>query len=391
MRDRVAALRPEVFRLLVDWKKLQPTAASPIDVALPLDGCMRGVAPCAPSAGLRDLLRALRARQAADGGWQVMVVPYGTPDWAVEPAAEGCGEPRTPRVDAYLELVRAVRTVAREEGVELRWWSPWNEPNHPTFLGPQRTECRADAPGLSPDAYARLARALRDELRGESELVLGEVAGYAEPRPTALGSAEFIRGLPRDLVCAGAVWGQHAYVRARREGREAGAQGRGAEGAAGGGQGAAGAEGAAGGGQGAAGAEGGAGGLEGAPLAGDADAGGSAALLEDVAAALDDHGCARGHRIWITETGVGGPRTGEDRPTGEAAQAAQCRAIDDALRAWAADPRVDLAVQYTFREDPVFRVGLADAELRGTYTPYAAWEAWSRPGPAPASACPPPA
>jgi hypothetical protein len=326
-----------------------------VDVELPLDGCMRGVAPCAPSAGLRDLLRALRDRQAADGGWEVLVVPYGTPDWAVEPA-EGCGVSRAPTTEAYLGLVRAVREVARQEGIALRWWSPWNEPNHPTFLGPQRATCSADAEALSPASYARLARALRDELAGEAELVLGELAGYRSPRPTALGSAEFVRALPQDVACAGTIWAQHAYVRAPvtpQERRDAARE------------------------------EG-----RGAPLAGDADAGSSATLLEDVAAALDAHGCEPRHRIWITETGVGGPTTGEARPVGERAMAAQCRAIDGALRGWARDPRVDLAVQYTFREDPVFRVGLADAGLTEVYAPYAAWRSWSRPGPAPASACP---
>ncbi len=356
MRDRVAALRPDVFRLLVDWKKLQPTAAQPVDVELPLDGCMRGVAPCAPHAGLRDLLRALHERQAVSGGWEVLVVPYGTPDWAVVPA-EGCGAAREPRTEAYLGLVRAVREVARQEGVALRWWSPWNEPNHPTFLGPQRSECRADAEPLAPAAYARLARALRDELAGEGELVLGELAGYRSPRPTALGTVEFVSALPRDVACAGAVWGQHAYVRAPATPQERAGAARAGE--------------------------------LGAPLAGDVDAGSSATLLEDVTAALDAHGCERRHRVWITETGVGGVSTGENRPTGERAMTAQCQAIDRALRGWALDPRVDLAVQYPFRADPVFRVGLADAALSETYAPYAAWEAWSRPGAPPPPACAP--
>jgi hypothetical protein len=383
-----------VLRVLVDWKKLQPSPALPVDVDLPLDGCMRGQAPCAPSAGLRELLRAVRARQVADGGgWEVMVVPYGTPDWAVRPA-EGCGTDRMPELEPYRAMVRAVRDVARAEGVRLRWWSPWNEPNHPAFLGPQRTECGADAPGLAPADYAELARALAAEVAGESELVLGEVAGYLSPRPTALGSAEFVEGLPRDVACAGAVWGQHAYVRAPTA-REEGARAEGSErdapeGSGDAPEGSAGAPGeAAPGGPAASGDRGAA--AQAPSLAGDAVPGGSATLLGGVIAALDAKGCAQEHRVWITETGVGGPRTGEQRPTDPEALAAQCRAMDAALRTWGADPRVDLALQYTFREDPVFRVGLVDAALTTTYTPYLAWAAWARPGPPPAPPCPAPA
>jgi hypothetical protein len=162
-RDRVAALRPEFFRLLVDWSKLQPSAGAAPDLAAPVDGCARGRAPCAASDGLREQLRAVKARQEADGGWRVVVTLYGTPAWAAAPAAacerEGT-EPRSrmPDLRAYRGLVRALQDLARAEGVELELWSPWNEPNHPYFLSPQRARCAGDAPPLAPARYARLVR-----------------------------------------------------------------------------------------------------------------------------------------------------------------------------------------------------------------------------------------
>ena len=66
--------------------------------------------------------------------------------------------------------------------------------------------------------------------------------------------------------------------------------------------------------------------------------------------------------MWVTETGVaaGSGRDG-------------CRALARALQAWAGDPRVDAAFQYTFREDDAFQVGLADAELTRLRPAYAAW------------------
>jgi hypothetical protein len=50
--------------------------------------------------------------------------------------------------------------------------------------------------------------------------------------------------------------------------------------------------------------------------------------------------------------------------------------MDEALRAWEADDRVDVAVQYTFRQDTAFPVGLADPALTIALPAYAAWRAW---------------
>jgi hypothetical protein len=338
-RDRAAALRPRFFRLVLDWRKVQPQADVPPNWDVAVDGCLRGTPPCAPSRGVRDLLRAVRSRQQADGGWEVVVVPFGVPDWAAAPA-EGCGAVRLPSIDAYRALLGSLRRLGDEEGVRLRWWAPWNEPNHPAFLSPQRSACAADAAPVSPDAYAELARAARDELGPDARLVLGELAGYDRARPRATAAAEFAAALPRDVACSGAVWGQHAYV-----------------------------------------------GQEGSALAGDPDAAGSLDLVDAVLAALDAHACPQRHRVWITETGVGGPRAGAERPADRAALVEGCRAMDSALRAWARHPRVEAAFQYTFREDTAFPVGLVDAALTRTYPSYDVWRGWGVPGPPPAPAC----
>jgi hypothetical protein len=344
-RDRVAALRPAYFRLMVDWRRIQPRGDAPPDWSAPSDGCLRGQPPCAESSGIRDVLRAVRERQRTDGGWQIVVTFYGTPDWAMRGGVPGCGTDRRPNLDAYRALVRSLRALAQQEGVPIHWWSPWNEPNHPEFLGPQRTECSEDAEPLSPGEYANIVLALQAELGPDDRLVLGEVAGFVRPRARAVSSAQFASALPASVVCASDVWAQHAYVRPA---------------------------------DGASGAE-----AQGEPsLAGDA---GAPTLLRDVTAALDAHNCPRRHRIWITETGVGGPRTGETRPDDPATDVAGCQAMDAALRAWAANTRVDAAFQYTFREDTAFPVGLADVGLDRLYRAYDAWRAWSRPGAPPAA------
>lgn len=322
-RDRVAALRPSYLRVLVDWRRVQPSPDQPPDWTQPADGCLRGIPPCAAFSGIADQLRAAKA-----AGMTPVIVVLNTPEWA---AAEprGCESDeagpaaRMPAdLDAYRALVRSLLELGRREQIALPWWAPWNEPNHPLFLGPQRERCARDAAPVTPGLYAELARAMLAELEaapGEQRLILGETAGFDAPRVNAVGAAELAAALPRDVVCAGAAWGQHAYVKVDDE------------------------------------------------LAADADDAaaepGSPELLAAVERALDRHGCPGDPLpIWITETGT-------DSSSGTAG----CTAMAQALAAWRDDPRVQAAFQYTFREDTEFRVGLADAQLTALEPAYAAW------------------
>jgi hypothetical protein len=253
---------------------------------------------------------------------EVVVTILGAPRWAVGPPV-GCERPGTPAsarmpdVDAYRAMVHSLLDEAQAEGVSLRWWSAWNEPNHPAFLNPQRDRCDAAASTTAAAGYARLVRALKAELDafpGDQRIVLGETAALIGPTPTSTGAAEFARALPRDVVCSASVWAQHAYV-----------------------------------------------GVDDA-LAGDAPAGTIVRQVEDALAA---HRCpGEPPHLWITETGV----AAGSGPAG-------CRALAGALRLWAADPRVGAVFQYTFREDTAFRVGLADIALEQLRPAYAAWRA----------------
>jgi hypothetical protein len=390
-RARVSALRPAYYRLAVDWAQLQPSPGRPAALAKPDDGCLRGIAPCGAFAGIRDQLRAVASQQRAAGGggeaappggeaarsgdeaaggggeaappggeaaprgrdaapsaggWEVVVTIYGVPAWAARRAG-GCERPEAearsrPISDTglrgYRRLVRDLDALARAEGVALRWWAPWNEPNQPYFVSPQRAACATSSAPLAPAVYARLVRAAREELRalgGDRRLVLGELAGFDGPRPFGAGIAEFVRALPDDVACAGDVWSQHAYAE------------RGA-----------------------------------------AERAGPVGQLER---ALDRRACTRGKPIWVTETGAGGARSGTQRDTSARALRRGCRYLDALLRRWHRDPRVDAAFQYTYREDTAFPVGLADARLRRTYPTYDLWRAWggdrAPDGPAPRGAC----
>ncbi len=90
----------------------------------------------------------------------------------------------------------------------------------------------------------------------------------------------------------------------------------------------------------------------------------------------------------MTETGAGAPHAGAPRPPGEADEAAGCRALAVQLARWYADPRVGAVFQYTFREDDLFPVGLADAALTRLYPAYYLWLAWAQHGTADGRAAP---
>ena len=334
-RDELARIRPAVYRLVVVWSQVQPRADAPADLAKLDLGCMRAVQPCAPYAGLRDQLRALASRQREEPGWQALVVITGTPDWAAVPA-NGCrrgaqfGAVRATALPAYRKLIADVLTVAGQERADLRFFSPWNEPNHAYFLSPQRARCDAGAPSRAVPSYAALAAAMRAELAvqpGDQRLVLGETAGLLEPSPRATSVREMIRGLPRELVCSAPVWSQHAYI-------------------------------------------------------------GGTDPVSTVTAALATRRCPRPPAIWITETGVGPAPQGFSLARGITSERHGCRLLHQRLLQWHENPRVTLAVQYTFREDDLFPTGLVTTDLTRSRAALGEWQAW---GARPSPVAPPPA
>lgn len=340
VRDRLAAIQPQFFRFVIDWASVQPTAEMPANMDSPQAGCMREVGPCLGWGGIREQLSALAARQR-EGGWQALAVVTSTPDWAASPPA-GCERGRAiprarpPRADAlpaYRALVAAVLATAAEVGAQLTYWSPWNEPNHPAFISPQREDCDPASPSLAPAGYTQIASELRqtlDTAPGEQRLVIGETAGLMKPTRYVTAVPEFIAGLPRDLVCATTVWSQHAYI-------------------------------------------------------------GGEDPVAPAAEALAKFGCPQPHTIWITETGVG-PAPRDLSAGGSIADArAGCRALQAQLVRWWKDPRVTVAIQYTVREDDKFPVGLVSTDLLETRPSLAVWTAWgggrAPNAPPPPSAC----
>jgi hypothetical protein len=331
-REQLTALHPRYTRLLIDWAALQPDAHQPAQLERPVSGCARTRGPCAPYAGVREELAAIASQQHHGGGFEPVIVIYGTPAWAAR-APSGCERagasafsraPTAAGIVAYQRLVHALVALGDEEGVALHWWAPWNEPNDPTFLSPQRVACAATATASAPASYARLAGAMATQLRvegGERHLLLGELNAYESGAFDRTSIAEFVAALPADALCLGEAWTIHAYAAHRQFAAQD-------------------------------------------PVT----------ELEHALGARG--GCVAQAPIWVTEAGAGAPHPGDSRLDGELEESAGCRALAGQLARWNADPRVRAVFQYTFRDDPAFPVGLVDPSLARVYPTYRLWLAW---------------
>jgi hypothetical protein len=140
---------------------------------------------------------------------------------------------------------------------------------------------------------------------------------------------EFIRALPRRVICASTVWSQHAYI-------------------------------------------------------------GGTDPVAAVSAALDARHCPRKHAIWISETGVGPAPGGLSLARGITSERQGCNLLHQRLVQWYRTRRVTLAIQYTFREDDLFPTGLATSDLGRARPALHEWQAWGERAPTappPASTC----
>jgi len=324
-RDALGRMHPALYRLVVYWPAIQPSAGAPADLAALNGGCMRAIQPCAAYAGLRDQLAALAARQA-EGGWEGLVVITGTPEWAARPPS-GCERsrigptnrmPRSDALPAYAKLVKRILELAKQEGATLRYWAPWNEPNHPYSSSPQRAApCGAAQPSVSAGPYVEVADTLKKALAaapGDQRYVLGEVAVMVRRLAVTTTVNEFLDALPPKLVCGARAWTQHTYI-------------------------------------------------------------GGEDVLDDVDRRLRAKGCPD-MPIWMTETGAGAPRTATARTGGRPAEIRGCRAVHRILGTWYRDPRITAAVQYTLREDDVFPTGLVTTDLARAYPALKEWQQW---------------
>ncbi|MGI8559798.1 MAG: hypothetical protein ACR2ND_16100 [Solirubrobacteraceae bacterium] len=285
-------------------------------------------------------LQAIRSRQQAGERVDPVIVLAYAPAWAAakaggceKPGAGPASRPLNQRgFDAYQTLIRQILSVGLGVGIALPYWSPWNEPNHPTFMT-QRQVCQRSAPAISPQTYSALTQAMQRALAGSSHrLIIGELAGFQRSSPTETSVSEFIAALPSALICQSSIFAVHDYF-----------------------------------------------GSNGRSLAASTAA---VSLTESALAAKGS--CGSRLAIWVTESGSGSTR----RTTQvAAARARACGAFAAALGEWYRDPRVRAVFQYTFREDPLFPIGLYSNSLYQRFPSYSLLASWARnPGQPPSAA-----
>ena len=316
---------------------------------MPADGCMRGTPPCAPFSGIRDVLRAVASQQKAGGGFEVAGLDLRRARLgrraaerlrarrrdAALAADQRPGPRRLPGADrarCYALGASRGRRPALVEPVERaqRHVLP-----QPAARGVRPLVAAAVARGLH-QARPRDARRARAAARASSSSCSASSPGCARPRLRGSGVEEFYAALPDDVVCTASVYAQHAYAERGRR-RVGTAARRAARGRA-----------------------------RQAPVRRRTSRSGSP---RPASAARRRR---RAHRR---------PR---ERSGATAARSTR-RCADGTL-----DPRVEAAFQYTFRDDPAFPVGLADAGLTRTWPAYDEWLAWGgdRPAAGPAPALP---
>ena len=225
-RDELAKLKPAYYRLVLDWPSLEPRERQ-AGVRL----AQRRLP--ARQAAVRRLRRAARPaparspRASARAAGTTLVVLSGTPEWAARPAG-GCERDSTTprsrpprRTDGGLHALRRARAGrgARGRAPSCSYWSPWNEPNHPYFISPQRLECDRDAPSAAVAPYVEMARALQAGARRGARRPAARArrAGRARRAPADddLGRRSSSPTSRTDMACGSAIWTQHGYVGGR--------------------------------------------------------------------------------------------------------------------------------------------------------------------------------
>jgi hypothetical protein len=90
--------------------------------------------------------------------------------WATRSRADRVTRPSATR------FRRFVTAVGRRYGPQVGYWSVWNEPNHPGFLGPQYVRGRPYSPRLYRRLYRAALAGLKRSGNGSDRVLMGETA-----------------------------------------------------------------------------------------------------------------------------------------------------------------------------------------------------------------------
>jgi hypothetical protein len=163
----IAALGVDRVRITAGWSAIAPAPRSRRRPAFDATD------PTAyPRGAWEELDTAVRA--ARDAGLEVMLdIGFWAPRWAVRRASANAERQRyAPNPAMFADFAAA---VVRRYGALVHLFTPWNEPNHPSFLAPQWRRGRA----LSPHVYRAMyeaAHAAIKRARPDAQVLLGNTA-----------------------------------------------------------------------------------------------------------------------------------------------------------------------------------------------------------------------
>ena len=158
--DEIQGFGVRWIRVVMYWRDVAPepgrTTAPPFDESNPAsyDWTM-----------YERIVTEARAR-----GMRVLLTPTGpTPDWATL-AGNGVDYPSPTRFRRFMTA------AGRQFGSRVSYWSIWNEPNHPQFLGPQYRRGKAYSPRLYRKLFWAAHKALDATGNRGDRVLMGETA-----------------------------------------------------------------------------------------------------------------------------------------------------------------------------------------------------------------------
>ena len=183
----MAALGADRVRLTAGWSAIAPAPRATDRPGRPFDP--RDPATYPPGAWER-LDTAVKAARHA--GLTVMIdIGFWAPRWAVQRPSSNPARQRY-KPDAY-EFGAFAEAVVRRYGGVADMFTPWNEPNHPSFLAPQWVDGKPQSPTVYRAMYVAAYNAIK-RVRPEATVLLGGTAS------TGGGGVPPLRFL-RELAC----------------------------------------------------------------------------------------------------------------------------------------------------------------------------------------------
>jgi hypothetical protein len=159
--DEIEALGVRWIRMVLYWNRVAPS---------PNRGSRPDVRLTNPASydwtSYERVVAEARAR-----GIRVLLTPSGpVPRWATLTRQNHVDYP------SPTYFYRFMKAAGRQFGARIRYWSIWNEPNHPEFLGPQYRRGKAYSPRLYRRLVQRARKALDRTGNGRDRVLMGETA-----------------------------------------------------------------------------------------------------------------------------------------------------------------------------------------------------------------------